>query len=267
MCVLALVLLPFAIASAQNNGRGSKAIALGNAFVAIADNPWAVAYNPAGLGQLSSVSGAIFFVPRQFELAELKTTSIAAAVPLGLATLGLSVEQFGFELYKETNATIAAGRMLEWGLSAGIALNLHRISIERYGSTERLTVDLGLLSRVQDDLTFGFALKNATAATIGQTRERLPQTFLLGMRYGPWRDFLVTLEAEKDNRYPFVLKAGVEQRFFEILALRIGVSDNPDKFSAGIGARYSIIEFAYAGYSHQQLGWTHQVEISFRLGE
>ncbi|MBM4161726.1 MAG: hypothetical protein FJ217_11600 [Ignavibacteria bacterium] len=261
------MLVPFAIASAQNNGRGSKAIALGNAFVAIADNPWAVACNPAGLGQLASVSGAVFFVPRQFELAELKTTSVAAAVPLGPATLGVSVEQFGFELYKETNATIAAGRNFGWGLSAGIAINLHRISIDRYGSTGRLTVDFGLLARAQDDLTFGFALKNATAATIGQTRERLPQTFLLGMRYAPWSDFLVTLEAEKDNRYPFILKGGIEQRFFEILSLRIGASSNPDKFSAGIGARYSIIEFAYAGYSHQQLGWTHQVEISFQLGE
>jgi long-subunit fatty acid transport protein len=262
-----LTLCPVALASAENNGRGSKAIALGNAFVAIADNAWAVAYNPAGLAQLSSTQGAVFFVPQQFQLPELRTVALAGAVPFNFGTLGLSVDQFGFALYRETNVTIAAGRTIDWGVSAGVALNFHRISIERYGAAQRLTVDLGLLARPHDDLNFGFAIKNVTATTIGETRERLPQILMIGTRYAPWNEFQLTIECEKDTRHPLIVKAGVEQRFFEILALRLGISTNPDKFSAGIGARYSMFEFSYAGYSHPQLGWTHQVEISFQLGE
>jgi long-subunit fatty acid transport protein len=264
---MVLALCSVALASAENNGRGSKAIALGNAFVAIADNAWAGVYNPAGLVQLSATQGAVFFIPQQFGLAELRTASLAVAVPFSFASIGLSIEQFGFELYRETNVTIAAGRSIDWGVSAGIALNLHRISIERYGVAQRVTIDLGLLAQAQDDLSFGFAMKNLAAATIGQTRERMPQMVFLGARYAPWKEFQMTVECEKDTRHPLIVKAGVEQRFLEIIALRLGISTNPDKFSAGIGARYSIFEFSYAGYSHPQLGWTHQIEISFLLGE
>jgi hypothetical protein len=253
-----------AIASTGDNGRGAKAIALGNAFVAIADNPWAVAYNPAGLTQLTTFQGSIFFVPRQFDLPELKTASLAVAVPFPFVSCGLSVEQFGFDLYRETSLTIAAGRTIDWGVSAGISLNLQRISIERYGSTQCLTVDLGLLARALDNLAFGFAMKNIAAAKIGSKGERLPQTLLMGVRSTPLPEFQLTLEMEKDTRYPFIVKAGVEQRFFDVLALRLGVASNPDKFSGGFGVRLSVFEFSYAGYSHAQLGWTHQIEISFQ---
>ena len=33
----------------ENNGRGTKAIGMANAFVAVSDNCWAISYNPAGL--------------------------------------------------------------------------------------------------------------------------------------------------------------------------------------------------------------------------
>jgi len=256
-----------AVAASEDNGRGAKAIALGNAFVAIADNPWAVAYNPAGLTQLTTLQGSVFFVPRQFDLPELKTASLAIAVPFTFASYGLSVEQFGFELYRETSLTVAAGRTIDGGVSAGVSLNLQRISIERYGSTQCLTVDVGLLASALEDLSFGFAVKNIGAAKIGSKGERLPQILLMGARSSPLPDFQLTLEMEKDTRYPFTVKAGVEQRFFDILALRLGAASNPDKFSGGFGIRFSYFEFSYAGYSHAQLGWTHQLEISFQPSE
>jgi hypothetical protein len=256
-----------AMGSSGDNGRGAKAIALGNAFVAIADNPWAVAYNPAGLTQLTTYQGSVFFVPRQFDLPELKTASLAVAVPFAFASCGLSVEQFGFDLYRETKFTIAAGRTIDWGVSAGISLNLQRVSIERYGSTQCFTIDVGLLASALDNLGLGFALKNVAAAKIGSKGERLPQILLVGARYSPLRDSQLTLEMEKDTRYPFIVKAGVEQRFFEVFALRLGVASNPDKFSGGFGIRFSVFEFSYAGYSHAQLGWTHQLEISFQPSE
>jgi hypothetical protein len=256
-----------AVASSENNGRGAKAIALGNAFVAVADNAWAVAYNPAGLTQLTTFEGSVFFVPRQFDIPELKTASIAAAMPFSFASCGVSVDQFGFDLYRETNLTIAAGKAIDGAIAAGISCNLQRISIERYGTTQCVTIDVGLMASALDNLTFGCAFRNVTAAKIGAKGERLPQTVLMGARFKPLPDFQLTMEMEKDTRFPFVVKAGIEQRFLEVFALRLGASSSPDKFSGGFGVRFSFFELSYAGYSHAQLGWTHQIEISFQPWE
>ena len=255
------------ICYAQYNGRGSKATAMANAFVAIADNPWAVAYNPAGLARQTSSAASVFVVPQQFGLPELRTIALAATHTFAFATLGVGFDQFGFDLYKETVLSVAAAHGIDWGVSGGITLNIRRIGMERYGTAHAATVDLGLLAEAEEDLFFGFAVKNISATTIGSQNERLPQVFLLGTRYDPALDFRLSLEVEKDTRHPVIVKCGLERRFYDAFAVRMGVSDNPDKFSAGFAARYSPFEFSYAGYSHPQLGWTHQIELSFGIAE
>jgi hypothetical protein len=103
------------------------------------------------------------------------------------------------------------------------------------------------------------------AARIGATAEPLPQIQMLGVSYEFSKSSRLLIEWEKDIRYPFSFKGGCEQRFFGFLSLRFGVSTNPDKFSFGIGASQSFVEFSYATYSHAQLGWTHQIELAFQL--
>ncbi|MBI3111449.1 MAG: hypothetical protein HYZ01_07745 [Ignavibacteriales bacterium] len=259
---LALVVLTPSRTCADDNGRGAKAIALGNAFVAMADNAWSLRYNPAGLAHLSVFHGSAFYVPEQFGLPELRTVAAAAVMPLGFGGVGLAMDQFGFDLYRETHFAAGAGAKLDWGVSGGLAVNLHSFFIERYGSTQRVTLDLGLLAEAAPGFVLGFGLKNVTGTMIGPFQERLPQIFSLGSLFTPVPDCSLSLELEKDTRHPFMVKAGVEQWLFDVLALRVGVSDNPNKVSAGFAARSSGVEFAYAGYSHNQLGWTHQLEIS-----
>jgi hypothetical protein len=75
----------------------------------------------------------------------------------------------------------------------------------------------------------------------------------------------LTTEIEKDIRYNASVKAGIEKVFLNILALRFGIANNPDKYSAGIAFMYAGMECGYAGYSHAELGWTHQIEISFQF--
>jgi hypothetical protein len=261
------LLLGLSRTRADDNGRGTKAIALGNAFVAIADNAWSLRYNPAGLAHLRAFHGSAFYVPEQFGLPELRTVAAAAAMPLGFGGVGMAVDQFGFDLYRETHVAAGAGTTLEGGVSGGLAINLHSFSIEHYGSTQRVTLDLGLMAEAAPGFVLGFGMKNVTGTSIGPLGERLPQVFSLGSLFTPVPDCSISVELEKDTRHPFMLKAGVEQWLFDALAFRVGVSDNPNKVAAGFAARTSGVEFAYAGYSHNQLGWTHQLEISIWFDE
>ena len=259
-----LAFLPWvAFAGLENNGRGARPIALANAFVAIGNSPWSTFYNPAGLASARTMEGSIFLVPEQFGLKELRTVTAAAMVPLGVATVGIAFGRFGFELFRETTVAFAAGTYIDEGIAVGGTFNLVRISFDHYGSTTTPAFDVGALVNVVEGLHLGFEWKNVTAATVGGTGETLAQIHDVGMCYEFSEDSRIAVELEKDIRFPFSIKAGYEQWFLQMLSLRFGVSSNPDKFSFGLGVCIAGIDFSYAGYSHAQLGWTHQIELSF----
>jgi hypothetical protein len=266
MKALALVLLiPVATVAADNNGRGTRAIGLGNAFAAVADNSWAVSYNAAGLSQCNSFQASAFYVPQQFDLPELRTTALSASCRIKPGGVGILIEQFGFDLYKTTTLQLGYGFFLGPTVALGATVDWEHVFIARYGTANSATLDIGCMGWPTPELTLGFALRNVTAATIGSRRERLPQNGLLGISYTPMKGFLIVSEIEKEPQYPLIIKAAIEQSVLGFLSVRCGVSNNPDRFSAGFAIRYDGVEFGYAGYSHADLGWTHQIELTVRL--
>ena len=249
----------------DSNGRGSRPISLANTYVAIADDPWAVVYNPAGLARILDVRVAAFVSPAQFGMAELRTASVGAVVPSHVCTGGVVIDQFGYELYKETVASFGVGKTVNEWISFGVAIHCARFAIEHYGTETRWLCDAGGIASVTEDIRIGCCWKNITQTTIGSHSEQLPQILTMGVCYEINQHSRLTMELEKDIRYPFIKKFGYEQQIFDILSVRLGVSDNPDKFALGFGVRVGGVDFSYAGYSHPQLGWTHQVEMSFTI--
>ncbi len=269
MKALAVVLFaPLLLAAAQEgNGRGTKAIALAGAFTAASNNSWAVSYNAAGLAQLRFAQASIFFIPQQFGLPELRTIAASGAFPINPGSLGIAVERFGFDLFHTTTVSVGYGILLTPIVAVGLTSNLEQVSIERYGSDHVTTFDVGLLGWPTPELSLGFAFRNVTAAAIGAQHERLPQTALLGASFSPLKNFTLLCEFEKEARFPPSIKGALEQTVWGVLSLRCGVANNPDKFSAGFAVRYGGVEFGYAGYSHAELGWTHQVDVTLSWGD
>ena len=264
--IIIFLFIPHSLLSGmENNGLGTKAIGMANAFVAVSDNSWAINYNPAGLTSLNTIQCSAFIVPDQFGLQELKTTALAAAAPLSFATLGIKAEKFGFELYSETEFGLALAKKIDKNISVGLGLEYNRVDIARYGTAHSFYIDGGLIAHVLKSVDVGFSVHNITNATLGRTDEKMPQVFNMGACWYPFHDFQVSIEMEKDIRFPASIKLGIEQIIFGVIALRAGTANNPDKYSAGIGVRYSLFEFGYAGYSHPDLGWTNQIELSFIL--
>lgn len=260
--------VPFTILSAHDfNGRGTQAIALANAFASIADNAWAISYNPAGLSRLTRFESSAFLIPQQFGVPDLKTTSVAAACAFPFGTVGFIVERFGFDLYHTTDVDLGYGVRVDSALSIGATLNTEWVTIERYGTARSMTLDVGLLGDPSPGISIGVSVRNVFAATLGENRERLPQVLALGLCFRPFDGFRAVTEVEKDVRFATILKAGIEKEFLGFLRLRCGISNNPDKFAAGMAVRCSFAEFGYAGYSHPDLGWTHHIEVGLQWGE
>jgi len=266
--ILLLTLFSFnALAGFENRAGGARPASLSGAVAAIGGNTWSTLYNPAGLAECRGVEASAFFIPQQFGLKELRTIGLSASVPIGIGGVGMIVEQFGFELYRESSVSIGFGASIDHQIALGGTLNVVRIEVERYGSIMVPSYDFGALLQIIDGLNLGFDWRNVTGSKIGRTGESLPQVQCVGMCYVIAADSRIALELEKDIRFPFSVKTGFEQSFLETLRLRIGFASNPDKFSCGLGARFGSFEFAYAGFSHPQLGWTHQIEITFTLNE
>ncbi|RPI03569.1 MAG: hypothetical protein EHM64_12105 [Ignavibacteriae bacterium] len=248
----------------ENNGRGTKAIGMANAFAAVSDNCWAINYNPAGLVRLTSLQCSAFIVPEQFGLKELRTTAFAAGVPLSIGSFGITAEKFGFELYAESDYALAYAANVEKYISAGVSIEYHRVDIARYGTSSGIIFNGGIIAQVFDKVSAGFSIHNMTGAVLGNTHEKLPQECMLGVCWSIHRGLQLSIELEKEIRFPASIKMGVEQIVFDAIALRAGAADNPDKYSVGIAVGYSLFEFGYAGYSHPDLGWTHQIELSVK---
>jgi hypothetical protein len=264
--LLLLSILPLVAHSGfEKNGCGTRAIGVANAYVAIANDPWAVYYNPAGLAGTSPYQAAVFFSPAQFGMSELRTVCVGLTVPMSICTGDLVIDQFGYDLYRETSVSLGFGMSVSEWMALGVTTHLNRLAIVGYGAASRVVFDLGGIASIMENVRLGWCWKNITQTSVGVPSEKLPQIMTMGVCYEIAEHSRLTVELEKDIRYPIIKKFGCEQQLFDVLSLRLGISDNPDKFSCGVGIRVSGCEFSYAGYSHQQLGWTHQVELSFFL--
>ena len=249
----------------ENNGRGVKAIGMASAFVAVSDNFWAMEYNPAGLARIDKYGFSFFVVPEQFGLSELRTYAGVMTIPLSYIKSAFKMERFGFEYFHETVLGIALAGSIDHNVFIGLGINVNQLQIHNYGTTNYYSLDGGLLVEVLDNINFGCAINNFYQSRKVNLLGQSPLLIAIGLCWIPILNTQLSLEMEKDIRFPISLKVGIEQKIMDVLSLRLGVADNPSKYAAGLGIKYMIFEFGYAGYSHIDLGWTHQIELAIIL--
>jgi len=238
---------------------------MGGAFVGIADNPWALVYNPAGLGRIRSTEASVFYSPQLFGLKELSLASFVFCHSTSLGNFGVSGSRFGFELYREVTGTISYSNSYRDFFSFGLNFTYNSLTIKNYGAAVALGVDIGLLADITEELRWGFFAANVNAPTIGRAKEKLPQLYTSGLGYSPIQGLRIGLDVVKDVRYSTSVRGGLEYNLLDALSLRAGVGSNPATFSFGIGVDRSFVGFDYALTSHQELGLTHQFSVSVRF--
>jgi hypothetical protein len=251
----------------ERRDQGARPIGMGGAFVAIADNAWAIVFNPAGLTQLLGDEIAAFYSPQPFGMTELSLASFALAHPTPYGQVGVSVNCFGFDLYREVSGILSYANSYRDVFSFGINLTYNSLAIKNYGSASTIGVDIGILATITRGLRCGFFAANVNAPTIGQAREKLPQVYASGLSFRPADRLLLGLDVIKDIRYPALLRGGLEYKVVDPLSLRVGVGNNPAKFSSGLGIHYSFVHFDYAMTAHPDLGLSHQFSVAVDLTE
>ena len=268
-----------AVVNIQSVGAGARAQALGNSYVAIADDADAIFENPAGLGQLDNKSVAYTNVSMFFggiEGDNLGQHVFSYAQPLGSKLgLGLGYERIGSELMSENGAFLSLSYKLSkafhFGLSAKYLFwNVGDIPPDN-GRNDPLSnttagnvgVDLGLMWQTPfKGANFGLLLKNlnqpdvSSGAVAGDADAgKLPMDIHLGLAYQLNAQSLVSMQFVRsdlsgDSSANRLLVGGETQLAGDLL-LRAGGSkifeeDAAGDLNAGLGYKWNKLLFDYA---------------------
>lgn len=230
--VLALLLaLPGLAAAASNEGQAgaqflklgasARAGGMGDAFIAVSDDAYAVHYNPAGLAKLerAQIGGGHTSL---FQRVTYQSFALAApfgkeegysrhALGVGVLYLGVgdierrtgdSTDPVGSFGAADTAYSAAYARGFSERLSAGVTGKFISQSIDAYRGNA-FAADAGLLYRAGEDpeaLVVGGAVKNAGSKIgyVAAEKDPLPTSMSFGAAWRPLRKtLLVSLEAGK----------------------------------------------------------------------
>ena len=245
---------------------GARQISLANSDVALSNDVFSLFNNPAGLAQLNWREVGIYYSPAPFGLTELSNGYVAYNEPFDFGSISIGGMTYGFELYRESKIVLGYSYNYENILFAGATVNFHSFSIQNYGSTSAIYFNIGGLVYILDELRWGFTVSNLNRASIADIDDQIPMILATGFSYDILQNFSLNFSLEKDISFDPSVQFGIEYDIIEYISLRAGTSNDPSRFTAGLGINYSIFSLDYAFFTHQDLGLTHQAGIILSFG-
>lgn len=257
----------FSLASFPQYNPGVRQISLANSDIALANDVFSLFNNPAGLAQLNWREVGIYYSPAPFGLTELSNGYVAYHEPFKFGSLAVGGMTYGFDLYRESKVLLGYSYNYDNIFFAGLVLNYHNYSIKNYGSTGVFYLNLGGLVYIFDELRWGFLVTNINKATVADIDDQIPMVLATGLSYGILDNFSLSFSLEKDIRYNPSVQLGIDYDIIDYLSIRVGSSNEPSRFTAGLGINYSIFSLDYAFFTHPDLGLTHQAGIILSFGK
>ena len=281
-------------------GVGARALGMGGAFVAVADDASATFWNPAGMTQLSGPEMMLMHATRFSGL--LQTDMVNVVYPgkkyvVGVNYIRMGIDNIPYSSRLDLNgrpiidkyvsdyeeaAFLSMGARLSDHIAIGANLKTLRQAVGE-NSSLGFGFDLGLLYRWNDQWAFGANLQDITGTYIywdtGHRDTKAPGA-QLGVSYRKSIPFLrssVLLSVQHNIRFEGQAVAGhvnfgdiangdfhsgLEFTILERLAFRLGSYAND--LSIGAGLAVKMLKFDYAFMSHD-LGNAHRISASFKF--
>jgi Tfp pilus assembly protein PilF len=252
---------------------------MGEAYSAVADDVFALGWNPAGLNQLREPQLALMHNEWSSSLG-LRQEYLAYGQRTGMGGIAVAVNYFSLgELEKRTTSGALDGAVggydisgsLGWGFALAknvdAGLNLEYGMESLYGtSSSAYGGGLGLNWRALSNVNIAVAALHLGAAsggfsTPGQANVGVAADFFK-------RSLLFAVEGSKGlNDEASAGKAGMEWWLFDLLALRGGYrsrfgapeGDLGSGLTAGLGIKYGILRVDYAYVPYGTLSTTHRL--------
>ncbi len=254
---------PTAQAGGEHEPTGARFAGMGNSGLTVSDL-WSMRMNPAGLAGLDKAMVGAFY-QSHYLTKELSQQGLAAAIPLGKGTLGITGDRFGYSLYNESKVSAASAMRFGEGLRIGVQFDYLSVRLgENYGSANVLTGELGIQAKLTEGLWLGAHVYNPFRAKLGGPYDdRVPTLVRAGFGYTFSPKLLMTLEAEKDIDRKERFRFGAEYHPNKVLYLRTGISTGAVQGHFGAGVVLDRLRIDLAVSVRSQLGATPIIGINY----
>ena len=251
----------------ENRISGARSAALGNATVADS-HPESLLQNTAGLGFLHRIT-ALTVYESKYSVKEYSQISAGILIPAGkYGNWGFSVCQFGTGEYREYKLGLLYARTFGQKWAAG--LQFDRMSVwfpENITPAMAFTMEGGIIYRPDERWHMGVHMFNLTNSPFAMRAAKIPLPW--SFRFGEsWRityGLVWSVELEKVQNHPIVVKSGIEFMPLPGFYLRSGFSGRPFYPSFGTGFLISRIMVDMAFSYHGNLGFSPLVGLNYSL--
>ncbi len=249
---------------------GARPMALGEAYVGLANDPSAVFWNPAGLSYVSRYS-VLASHQNLYGVDDLYNEMVAVSIPLKFVHLGVGWTQINLlHEYSEQVIALSAASILWYKhipIRFGLSLDNYSVRVSGYDdakNTSTFDVDAGLITTPLKNFSLGFVARNLfeRSVTMVSESEKIKRNFAIGAHY-QWRDvvnFLLDYNWDNDESS---LHFGWEIWFFDVFAPRMGL--NRDYLTIGFGIKAKNWTLDGAVYSHEELGSTYRLSFGVQF--
>lgn len=279
-----------------NFGFSARPISMGRAYVALADDPSAVFWNPAGLDYIPRMSFTLFhtalyeganydFIGFVYPTLQFGTAGVGYArvhvgdIPVVRDKLNYIPE--GMASYEFSELYISYAKKLPFDLAGGLTFKIER---QRFDFLNLVTggigLDLGLMYRpdfdnqVLRDISLGFQYQNLLKPELklGPHSENLPSLFRVGMMksipLGLSGKMNLLLDYSKSQFESGRIHAGGEYTFQDMATVRVGLDKNKPAFGAGAQYKFVQIDYSFGSLADEsEFAMTHRFSITFNLGK
>ena len=269
-------------------GVGARAIAMGEAYAAQADDVSSLYWNPGGLA-LMQERQASFMYDQMYQ--GLNYSNAAVGIPLENGAIGGSLSYLGYgdidgfdaqgNPTGNQSAHSAVGTLggawlgNQWSLGANVKGIQEKLADE---SASGAAFDLGGTIIYPKPVMGGTLRFGAVERNMGpgieflQQKDPLPTEFRVGVAAVQMmnRKLNMSLDYAMPKADDAMVDGGAEYWIVPFLAIRAGYSGNKNEGSGirtGLGIRIKGVSFDYAYASGGELGITNRYELSFRFGE
>ena len=136
-------------------------------------------------------------------------------------------------------------------------INYFQMLIEGLEKQSTLILEFGGIAEITPRWYFGAHIYNLTQARIA------PTVVKAGLSYRPFQTLSLNLEVLKDIDFEPTVRLGLEYEAFRFFRLRTGFNDQPFKAFGGIGFHKNRLSIDYSYGTHQQLGGSSQISVSY----
>jgi tetratricopeptide (TPR) repeat protein len=314
LTIIILLFLSTGITNAQGDGYGgthenfilgvgARALALGNAYVAVPYDATAIYWNPAGLDHIQYKNASLFYTnllagtgSQYYFLGYVHPT-------INFGTLGVGVIGIGTGDIKETDIDATPGGIASYGsyqflfsygkqlpfykdLSVGLNLKINHANFSGFTasgigtSATGIGTDVGILYRpdfnnvVLSGLSLGFTVQNLLGSRLKMDTDT--DVHPVNVRFGvakpilknEWgNQFTLFLDFEQGAKVPFKYHFGTEYVFQNLAMLRVGMNNNQLSFGAGAVFNMFQLDYSFGKFSENEISSSHRVSFTIRFGK